>query len=182
MIMAFCKYCGAEIDLDAEFCSSCEKNLRETEPIKSQVAAPVQNNSVELDSPTTNSQDDIQQNKGISILSYIGPLVFIPLIKKKDSPFAQFHAEQGFNVCCLVIVAIIINKLLSLIKVEKEFDLFYAEVVPAPVRLIMFAIDIFVGVFAVIGIINCVKGETKKLPLIGNLGLLSKARKIINKD
>jgi len=38
---------------------------------------------------------DIQENKVMAALSYLGILVLIPLLAKKDSKFAQFHAKQG---------------------------------------------------------------------------------------
>ena len=41
---------------------------------------------------------DISDNKGISILSYLGPLVFIPMFAKKDSKYARFHANQGLTM------------------------------------------------------------------------------------
>ncbi|MDP3970683.1 MAG: hypothetical protein Q8P90_03205 [bacterium] len=40
-------------------------------------------------------QKDIDENKVIAALSYLGILVFIPLLAKKDSKFAQAHAKQG---------------------------------------------------------------------------------------
>ncbi|MBU3925064.1 hypothetical protein KJ854_03955 [Patescibacteria group bacterium] len=44
--------------------------------------------------PMTDEQD-IQQNKLWALLGYLGILVLIPLLAKKDSKFAQFHAKQG---------------------------------------------------------------------------------------
>ena len=38
---------------------------------------------------------DIQNNKAMGILSYIGLLVLIPIFAAKDSKFARFHANQG---------------------------------------------------------------------------------------
>lgn len=38
---------------------------------------------------------DIEDNKLIAALSYLGILVLIPLLAKKESKFAQFHAKQG---------------------------------------------------------------------------------------
>ena len=38
---------------------------------------------------------DINDNTLMAALSYIGILVFIPLLLKKDSPFVQAHAKQG---------------------------------------------------------------------------------------
>jgi uncharacterized membrane protein len=39
--------------------------------------------------------DDIKENKIMAALSYLGILVLIPLLAKKESKFAQFHAKQG---------------------------------------------------------------------------------------
>lgn len=44
--------------------------------------------------PLTDEQD-IRENKLWALLSYLGILVLIPLLAKKDSKFAQFHAKQG---------------------------------------------------------------------------------------
>lgn len=38
---------------------------------------------------------DIEANKGIACLSYIGILFLIPMLAKKESKFAQEHAKQG---------------------------------------------------------------------------------------
>lgn len=40
-------------------------------------------------------QKDIQENKLWAFLGYLGILCLIPLLAKKDSKFAQFHAKQG---------------------------------------------------------------------------------------
>lgn len=36
-----------------------------------------------------------QEEKAITYLSYLGVLCLVPLLVKKDSVFAQFHAKQG---------------------------------------------------------------------------------------
>lgn len=41
------------------------------------------------------SEADIKENKVVAAIGYINLLFLIPLILKKDSPFAQFHAKQG---------------------------------------------------------------------------------------
>jgi uncharacterized membrane protein len=50
------------------------------------------------------SEKDITDNKYIAALSYIGILFLIPLLAKKDSPFAQFHAKQGLVLCVVSIL------------------------------------------------------------------------------
>lgn len=40
-------------------------------------------------------QKDVDENKLIAALSYLGLLCLIPLLAKKDSKFAQEHGKQG---------------------------------------------------------------------------------------
>ena len=42
---------------------------------------------------------DVADNKLVAALSYIGILFLVPLLVKRDSPFAQFHAKQGLVLC-----------------------------------------------------------------------------------
>jgi uncharacterized membrane protein len=53
-------------------------------------------------------EKDIEENKLVAALSYIWILFLIPLLVKKDSSFAQFHARQG-------LVMVIASFLFSLI-------------------------------------------------------------------
>jgi uncharacterized membrane protein len=55
--------------------------------------------------PTVQNEDkDIQENKIIAALSYIGILVLVPLLVKKDSKFCKFHAKQGLIMLIIFIV------------------------------------------------------------------------------
>ena len=101
--MAFCSHCGAQVDEGAAFCPSC--------------GAPVGNGP----RPTEPALDpnDVAQNRGISVLSYLGPLVFIPLFARKNSPYAQFHAKQGVTMFAFWVAAAILNSLLGLIRVTR---------------------------------------------------------------
>ena len=126
-------------------------------------------------------QADIAANKGLSILSYLGPLVFIPMFARKESKFAQYHVKQGFNLFVAMVVYEILNILLNLIKVNKTKSLwgvpYTVRVTPWPITLILALAGIAVGVLALIGIIRTAKGKAKDLPFIGNLDLLSMFKK-----
>ncbi|MFA6536935.1 MAG: hypothetical protein WCT18_00875 [Patescibacteria group bacterium] len=39
---------------------------------------------------------DVNENKIFAVIAYLGFLCFVPLLMKKDSPFAQAHARMGF--------------------------------------------------------------------------------------
>lgn len=45
--------------------------------------------------PKTSDDLDIEINKNVAALSYLWVLCLVPLLGKKDSPYAQFHAKQG---------------------------------------------------------------------------------------
>lgn len=95
------------------------------------------------------SDEDIQANKGMAVLSYIGILFLIPMLARKDSEFCRFHVNQGL---ILFIIEVIIN---------------IATMFISAVGIL----GIVTFIFMILGIINCVKGEVKPLPLIGGIKL-----------
>lgn len=86
---------------------------------------------------------DFKENKLFGVLAYLGILFLIPLLAKKESPYCQFHAKQGLVLFIAGFIAII--------------------------PFIGWLLSIVVLVFIVLGIINALSGEKKKLPLIGDL-------------
>ena len=92
----FCSKCGKELPDEAKFCPACGATTDGTQ----QTAEKTVENTVEAftDTADTTAQfapEDIAQNKGMAILSYLSILVLIPLFAAKDSRFARFHANQG---------------------------------------------------------------------------------------
>lgn len=146
--MAFCKNCGAQMGDDERFCPNCG-HAAEAQAPQAQ--------------PAPQATDDVTANKGISILSYLGPLVFIPMFVKKDSDFAQFHARQGFTLFVLYVATWIVDIILGIINRAVGgtwiLSLLNSLISLAPV------------VLAVFGIINCFRGVKKPLPLIGGIDL-----------
>lgn len=140
--MAFCKKCGAQIGEDEKFCPNCGQAVE---------AAPEQ-----VVEPAPDS--DVQENKGISVLSYLGPLVFVPLFAKKDSPYAQFHAKQGLNLFAIEVIGWVVSTILGFIKYWLG-------------AIISWPLNIFVVVLSIIGIVHAAKGEKIKLPIIGDLNV-----------
>ena len=160
--MAFCSKCGTEISDGAKFCPGCGAAVNA--PVQAQPAP----DSEPQASPTEDA--DIASNKGMAVLGYIGPLCFIPLLAKKDSPFAQFHAKQGLGLFAIDVAYSILSFLLNLIKVNKTdpvFGIFTARVTPWPVTALLSIIGVAIFVFAVIGIVNAATGKKKPLPFIG---------------
>ena len=88
---------------------------------------------------------DVEQNKGMAAIGYIGILFLIPLLAKKDSPFAQYHAKQGMVLFIFEIAA----SILSFIPVV-------GWVLPIA-GLVLF----------IIGLMNALGGKKEPLPVIG---------------
>lgn len=104
------------------------------------------------------NRNDIEQNKIVSIFSYLGILVIIPLLVAPNSPFARFHANQGL---ILFIASLILGSVSS--------ATFF---VPFIGGIISTAISILILVLCILGIINAASGEAKELPVIGKLKIL----------
>lgn len=83
-------------------------------------------------------------SKLLPILSYLGPLCFIPLILG-DNDFTRFHAKQGLR---LFITGAVFTAIGSLFGVG-------------------FAVAVFQILMSILGIKNVLNGEKKKLPYIG---------------
>ena len=89
---------------------------------------------------------DVQDNKAITFLSYIGILFLIPLLAKKESKFAQFHAKQGL----VLVIVEVAGMFLSFIGIG-----------------VLISLAAFI--FSIMGIINVANGKMKKLPIVGDL-------------
>lgn len=109
------------------------------------------------------SKSDVEKNKVMAVLAYIGILVLVPLLAAKDSPFARYHTNQGLVLFLTeVVLGILVNMLtFSFALSGLAFLLFISPLL----WLAMF-------VLAIMGIINAVNGEMKPLPLIGGIKLI----------
>lgn len=142
--MAYCRQCGAQIPEGATFCTSCgAKNETQNGFGQNQYNG------------QTRQPNDVEDNKGISVLCYFGILFLIPYLMKQDSPFVKFHSNQGLVLFIFSLIAGVASK----------------------IPFIGWAIGLACGVFAfvcfIIGIVNVINGETKELPLIGSIQILN---------
>ena len=87
---------------------------------------------------------DIEENKAIAALSYAWILCLVPLLGKKDSKFAQFHAKQG----------------LVLFIAELAGSLFFWFPLFGQILALAFV------VVSVLGIIKVLNGEWWKIPYV----------------
>lgn len=113
------------------------------------------------------NQSDAEKNKPMAIIGYILPfLFFIPLVTDaKGSKFAKFHVNQQLNLLLFWVAGWIIVSVLSAV--------FLVTLVLIPlIPIIWLVLQIGGLVFLVLGVINAVKGEMKKLPIIGGFELI----------
>ena len=101
----------------------------------------------------TAPQQAKEQNTLMGILSYIGPLVLIPLLVVKDDPFVKFHTKQGL---ILLIISVAVWVIQSMLMVPGLY-------------MILSLVNLGVLILAIIGIINVVKHKEEELPLVGQL-------------
>ena len=106
-------------------------------------------------------QSDIDNNKVMGVLSYLGILVIIPLLAAKESKFARFHANQGL---ILVIVEILAAAVLGIFSGIPLIGWIFS--------IASSLLGLATLVLAIIGIVNVVNGKAKELPIIGGYKLL----------
>lgn len=108
---------------------------------------------------------DVQNNKVMAVLSYIGILVLIPILAAKESPFARFHANQGLILFLCEIIFAVANMILSAI---------FAFLGPLVLlwTLVAALVNIAFLVLLILGIVNAAQGMAKELPLIGKFRIL----------
>lgn len=99
------------------------------------------------------TQEDIQNNKVMAVLSYFGILALIPFLAAKESPYAQYHAKQGLTLFIVEIVYSVLSIILAFI--------------PIVGMIVSAVLGICVLVLVILGIVNAVQGQAKELPIIG---------------
>lgn len=108
----------------------------------------------EIDDYTADQDpEDVQKNKVMAVLAYIGILVIIPILCAKDSKFAKFHANQGL---ILFILALVCGALAKIKIIGWIFGI----------------IGFVVFILAIIGIVYAIQGKAKELPVVGNWTIL----------
>ena len=150
--MKYCSNCGNKIEDGVKFCPSCG------------------NSATAGDTPTKSTtggydKNDIEQNKAMGVLAYLGILVLIPILAAKESKFARFHANQGVILCIAAIIYGVAYSVLTSIILAISWRLYFL------VSILGF-VGIVFAVLCVIGIINVVNGQAKELPVIGKYRIL----------
>ena len=101
------------------------------------------------------SGEPTSDEKVMGAIAYLGILFLVPLLAKKDSKFAIFHAKQGMVLFIVEVVLWIVNFVLT-ISIAGLF-----------IAWILWIIWLIIGVMALIGLIQALSGKYWKLPVLG---------------
>lgn len=108
---------------------------------------------------------DVEKNRLMAVLSYLGILVIIPILVTPDSKFVRFHANQGVILLIASLVYGAINRILG-------FVIGWIPIVGGIIVSLWSLIGVILFIFAILGIINAAQGKGKELPVIGSYRIL----------
>lgn len=94
---------------------------------------------------------DIQENKFYAVISYFWILFLIPVLVKKESEFAIFHAKQGLALFVLTVIYGVLSAI-------PFIGWFLVSWIGGLILIVLF----------LIGVINALQGQCKELPVIGS--------------
>lgn len=135
-----------------KFCSKCGTALDDAAQACTNCGAP--QNTV------TNSGDTV-----MGVLAYLGILVLVPIFAAKDSKFAKFHANQGLVLFVFGLVYGVAYSILS-------FILAFVPFIGGLIIGLFGLVSLVFLAFAILGIINVVRGDEKELPIVGHFRFL----------
>ena len=103
----------------------------------------------------------VQEEKTMALLSYIGLLFLIPMLARKDSKFAQFHAKQGMVLFGLDIALWIVVWIINMILFSSWYFIGFWGIS----TLVSLAAWAIILVLSIMGIVNASGGKWWKMPM-----------------
>lgn len=140
-------------------------------PVQSQPAqqtdfmSKIQSINNTADTTADYTAEDIEQNKVMALLAYLGLLFLVPMFAAPNSKYARYHANQGLVLSLAAVAFGIVYVILVFLLLAISWRLTF-------LTSILGLLWIAYPVLAVIGIINALNGKAKELPLIGKIKIL----------
>ena len=164
--MAFCPVCGEHVADSTPSCPKCGAPLNQQNSASTGTQQAVNDfvNNLNNTADYSSQMDpaDVEQNKVMAILAYIGILVFVPIFAAPQSKFARFHANQGLTLFIFEVVYGVIMSVLGATVGKIP--------VAGPITLTICGLVSLIWLILMIcGIINAVNGKAKELPVLGNI-------------
>ncbi len=98
---------------------------------------------------------DVEENKVLAAVSYLGILVLIPLLMKKESKFLKEHTKQGLALFIAEVVLWIVDLIFS-----------WIPVLGLLVSILIWLVLIAISIVSIIGLIYALQGKFWKIPLV----------------
>ncbi|MFC1788228.1 DUF4870 domain-containing protein [Patescibacteria group bacterium] len=92
---------------------------------------------------------DIDENKIIAAIGYLGILCLIPLLLKKDSPYAIHHGKNGLTLLLAWLI------------------LWIGNIIPLLGQIVWVLGSIALLIFVILGIVNALNGKMWEMPVLG---------------
>lgn len=103
---------------------------------------------------------DVQKNKALAAIAYVGPLCFIPYFGARESAFAQYHGVRGINFFILCVITWVAQRILAFI-----------PIVGWIINVALWIAEIYL---MVTGIVTAANGQRRDLPWIGSVRFVQK--------
>ncbi len=100
-------------------------------------------------------QKDIDDNKILAAISYLGILVLIPLLVKKDSKFVMEHARQGLALFIAEVILWLVDLIFG-----------WIPVLGTIVTILVDICFVVLGIVSIIGLIYALMGKCWKIPVV----------------
>lgn len=97
--------------------------------------------------PELKNSKDIDENRVVAALSYVWILFLLPMLLKRESKFAQFHAKQGLVLFIGWVIAMFLGWF----------------------PIIGWIYSIALLIFAIMGFVQALSGKFYRLPFIADL-------------
>ena len=193
--MAYCGKCGNQIDEGVKFCPSCGAALQVANPetVQPEPQQPVQpeptaEEKLQEATKTIDSvaqklgntadhsaeydKTDVEANKVMALLSYLGILVLVPIFAAKHSAYVRFHANQGVVLLLGMIGYSIADGIVTAILRAILYKGLGLWSIYSMCSSIINLLYVGFTILAIIGIINVLNGRAKDLPIIGKYRVL----------
>lgn len=124
---------------------------------------------------------DINSNKGMALLAYLGPLCLIPFLLEKKSKFSEYHAKQGVNLFIIeIFFAMIAYFLTNLVRIPNVCTLIGSttitydcgSITPWFISIPISFCRLFLALISLVGIIYVFQGKAKELPIFGKFKIV----------
>jgi fumarate reductase subunit D len=95
-------------------------------------------------------QTNLDEDRLIAAIGYLGILCLVPLLLKKNSAFAQHHGKQGLVVLLAWVV------------------LWIGNIIPILGQIVWFVGSIALLILVILGMVNALQGKMWEMPFLGS--------------